>query len=194
MIIADIIFEVTDKEPTLWLFLLYSLSIGAAGMLVARRRPILCIPAISLVLLGAFALALELGDPYVGVAILHEGGLPYVSGYGLAVLAGVSMPVLGAFVGAKHLEKRMAAWRWTLGASGAALLGLTFFVGSGFMRTAYYEYIFWPKEKAGEGYIMPLRWQDIVANLSIGCALVGLIYLSSYLLRAAARLHQQRDR
>jgi hypothetical protein len=97
------------------------------------------------------------------------------------------MPLFGAFVRAKNFKKNMGVWRWTLGASGAVILGLTLFIGSGFVEAAYYNYFLFPREKAGEGYIMPLRWQDIVAELSIACVLIGLLLLSAYLLRSAFR-------
>jgi hypothetical protein len=180
-------FAVMDKEPPVWLILLSSLSSGAIGMLIARRRPILCVPFILLTLLGTFAIYLELRDSYVRDAILSEGGLTYMPALVLAILAGIGMPLLGAFVGAKKLERSMSAWRWTLGASGAVILGLTLFIASGFVKVAYYVYILFPREKAGEGYIMPLRWQDIVAELSIACVLIGLLLLSVYLLRSAFR-------
>jgi hypothetical protein len=34
---------------------------------------------------------------------------------------------------------------------------------------------------------MPLRWQDIVARVSIACVLIGLLLLWTYLLRSAFR-------
>ncbi|HKM91066.1 MAG TPA: hypothetical protein VJX29_10660 [Candidatus Acidoferrales bacterium] len=187
MIAAIAALEVMDKEPPVWLLLLYCLATGAIGMLAARRRPILCVLFISLILLGALPLYLELRDSNVGEAILSEGGVTYLSTCGFAILAGIGMPLLGAYVGAKNLVNSIAAWRWTLGASGALLLGLTLFVGSGFVETAYYDYVFYPREKAGEGYIMPLRWQDIVAEVSIACALIALLLLSVYLLRSSLR-------
>jgi hypothetical protein len=97
------------------------------------------------------------------------------------------MPLFGAFLRAKNFRKSIAACRWTLGASGAVILSLTLFIGSGFVETAYYNYILYPGEKADEGYIMPLRWQDIVAELSIACVLIGLLLLPAYLLRSAFR-------
>lgn len=186
MFAAITVFEVMDKEPPLWLFPLYSLSMGATGMLLARRRPILCSPFIALVLVGVFALYLELRDTFVGEAILREGGFAYIASCGFAILAGIGMPLFSAFAKGEDF-KSMAAWRWTLGASGAVILGLTLFVASGFVEAAYYAYIFYPREKAGEGYIMPLRWQDIVAELSIACVLIGLLLLSIYLMRCALR-------
>jgi hypothetical protein len=180
-------FEVMDKEPPLWLIFLASFSTGAIGMLAARRRPILSALFVTVVLLGAFALYLEVSDSFVGEAIVKENGFAYLGGCGIAILAGIGMPLLGAFVGAKKLQQSAATWRWTSGVSGAVLSGLTLFMGSAFVESAYYDYIFYPKEKAGEGYIMPLRWQDIVARVSIACVLVGLLLLSTYLLRSAFR-------
>jgi hypothetical protein len=187
MLAAMAVLEVMDKEPPLWLFLLYSFSLGATGMLLARRRPILCSPFIALVLVGVFALYLELRDAFVGEAILREGGFAYIASCGFAILAGIGMPLFGAFVRGENVKKSMAAWRWTLGASGAVILGLSLFVASGFVEAACYAYIFYPGEKAGEGYIMPLRGQDIVAELSIACVLIGLLLLPVYLLRSAFR-------
>lgn len=187
MVFAIAAFEVMDKEPPVWLIFLCFFALGVVGMLLARHRPILCAPLIALVLLGAFALYLEFSEPYVGDAILREGGFIYISVCGLAIVAGIIMPLIGALVGTKNLEKSLAAWRWTLGVSGAVLLGLTVFAASGFVRVAYYNYIFLPKEKAEEHYIMPLRWQDIVAEISIACVLISLLLLSTYLLLSALR-------
>jgi hypothetical protein len=187
MSLALAAFEVMDKEAPLWLIVLASFSTGAIGMLAARRRPILSALFVTVVLLGAFALYLELSDAFVGESIVKEGGFAYLGGCGIAILAGIGMPLLGAFAGTNRLQQSAAPWRCTSGISGAVLLGLTLFMGSGFVQTAYYDYIFYPKEKAGEGYIMPLRWQDIVAELSIACVLIGLLLLSTYLLRSAFR-------
>jgi hypothetical protein len=63
------------------------------------------------------------------------------------------LPELAAYVGARTFENRIAAWRWTLGASGAVLLGLILFIGSGFVETAYYNYIFYSRAKAGKNHI-----------------------------------------
>jgi hypothetical protein len=66
-------------------------------------------------------------------------------------------------------------------------LGLTLFTVSGFAKTAYYNYIVFPRVKAEDHYIMPLRWQDIVAEVSIACILIALLFLSVHLLRSAFR-------
>lgn len=83
------------------------------------------------------------------------------------LISGVGMPILGAFAGTRKPEQTTVVWRWASGVSAAVLLGLTLFGGCGFVETAYYDYIlFFPREKAGEDYIMPLRWQNIVAEVS----------------------------
>lgn len=140
-----------------------------------------------MVLLGAFALYLELSDSFVGESIVKEGGFAYLGGCGIAILAGIGMPLLGAFAGTKLIEFSRARQLGVGPRASLELLGLTLFMGSGFVKTVYYDYIFYPKEKAGEGYIMPPRWQDIVAELSIACILIGLLLLSTYLLRSAFR-------
>jgi hypothetical protein len=187
MALGLVAYEVMDKEPPLWLISLCSFSIGAIGMLLARRRPLFCAPFIVVVLLGAFPLYSELTDPFVGPAILKEGGVAYVGRCGIAILSGIGMPILGAFLGTKKLDQTIVAWRWASGISGAVLLGLTLFVGYGFVEAAYYDYILFPIQKAREGYIMPLRWQDIVAEVSIACVLIGLLVLSTYLLLSAVQ-------
>jgi hypothetical protein len=178
-------FEVMDKEPPVWLFFLYTISIGATGMLLARRRPIFCVPFITCVLLGAFALYLELRDSYVGHAIFREGGSAYILAAGLATFVGIGMPLLGAFVGAKDVEGGFRAWRWTLGISGAALLVLSLFASSELVGPAYYEYVSHPGKRTIADGTLPLTWQEIVAQASTICVLIGLVLLSAYLLRAA---------
>ena len=173
------VLEVTDKELPLWFILFGFLGTGTLGMLAARRRPILCGPFVAAVLFGAFALCLELSDAFVKESIIREAGFAYLPGCGVAILAGIGMPLFGAFAGATKLGESAAGWRWVSGVAGAVLLGLTLLVGNGFVETAYNDYIFYPREKAGEGYIMPLRWQDIVAEVSIAFVLIGLFLLSS---------------
>jgi hypothetical protein len=50
---------------------------------------------------------------------------------------------------------------------------------------AYYDYIFYPSVK--EGYIIPTRWQDIVALILLWVGTLLLVYLSYRLLRYAFR-------
>jgi hypothetical protein len=180
--------EVIDRDPSLSLLFLYVLGVGATGMLLARRRPILCLPFISLVLLAAFALYLKLSDSFK--AILSEGGSGYILSWGFAILAGIAMPTLGASVGARKLEKGARVWRLTLGSSGTALLGLTVFFWYGFVRTAYNYYVVLPRIKAAHRYIMimpPWRWQDIATDVASASVLFAFLLLSVHLLRSALR-------
>ena len=185
--------EVMDKEPPLWFIYLASFATGAVGMLVARRRPILSALFVTVILLGAFALYLEWSDPFVRESIVKEAGITYLGGSVAALLAGIGLPLFGALAGSKKLRQSGPAWRWASGVSGGVLLGLTLFMCSGFVESLYYDYIFYPRIKAQDHYIMPLRWQDITAESLIACALVALLLLSAYLLRSAFRRQEKNE-
>jgi hypothetical protein len=62
-----------------------------------------------------------LSDSFVGESIVKEGGFAYLGGCGIAILAGIGMPLLGAFAGTNRVQQSAAAWRWTSGVSGAVL-------------------------------------------------------------------------
>lgn len=173
--------------PQLWSLALYTLSTGAIGMQLARRRPIVSAPFIFCVLLSAFAVYLELRDSYWGLSILRAAA--YILGSTVAVLAGIGMAVLGALVGAKKMDERLVAWRWTSGGSGIAILGLTLFAVSDFARTAYHEYHeYLIYSKYAKSNNLPLMsWQDILPDVSRACVLTGLLVLAAYLLRSAFR-------
>src|SRR5713101_5873469 len=187
MPVAIMFFEVMDKEPPLGLVLLLFLSIGGAGMVVGRRRPLLSVPFVAILLILGLAGFLELNDPFVGPAIREEGGFAYVWLSSSAILLGIVMPLAGAIIGARRPENDTPTWRWISALVGIALLGLTSYLGYGYGKNAYYSYYLWPKEKAEDHYIMPLRWQDIVAQVVIGSVLVGLLVCAVYLLSSAFR-------
>jgi len=174
------------KEPPLWFIFLGSVATGAVGMLIARRRPIFSALFVAVILLGAFALYLEC-DSFVRGSIIKEAGIAYFAGSIAAILGGIGLPLFGALAGSKNLCESAPAWRWTSGVSGGVLLGLTFFMCSGFVESLYYDYMFYPRVKAQDHYIMPLRRQDITAESLIACALIALLLLSTYLLRSAFR-------
>jgi MFS family permease len=184
--------EVMDKEPPLWFIFLAFFVTGAVGMLIARRRPILSALFVTVTLLGAFALYLEWSDSFVRESIIKEAGIAYLGGSVAAILAGIALPLFGALAGSKKLRESAPAWRWISGVSGGVLLGLTLFMCSGFVESLYYDYIFYPRVKAQDHYIMPLRWQDITAESLIACVLIALLFLSAYLLRSAFR-HQKKS-
>jgi hypothetical protein len=187
MPLALTFFEVTDKEPPLALVLLFFLSIGSAGMLMGRRRPLLCVPFVAVLLIFGFMEFMELNDAFVGPAIREESGLAHVVLSYFAILVGIAMPLVGAVIGARGTGNGTLTWRWISGSVGIALLSLTFYLGYGYVNSAYYAYYLWPKEKAEDHYIMPLRWQDIVAQVVTGAVLAGFLVCSAYLLRSAFR-------
>ena len=185
--------EVMDKEPPLWFIFLVAFTTGTVGMLVARRRPLLSALFVTVMLLGAFALCLEWRDSFASASILKEAGISYFGGSVVALLAGIGMPLFGALAGSRKLDKCARSWRWTSVISGAVLLGLTLFMVSGFVESLYYDYIFYPRVKAEDHYIMPLRWQDITAESLIACTLVALLVLSTYLLRSPFRRQEKSE-
>jgi hypothetical protein len=187
MTIAVIFLETMDKEPTLALVLLFFLSIGGAGMVLGHRRPFLCVPFLAIVVVMGYLGLLELNDTFVGPSIRGEGGLAYVGLVYFAILAGTAMPLVGAVIGARRRTNSTPTWRWISGAVGVPLLGLTSYMWYGYVKNAYYAYYLWPIEKAEDHYIMPLRWQDIVAQVVFASVLIGLSVSCIYLLRWAYR-------
>lgn len=172
--------EVVARDPQLWALALYTLSVGAIGMFLARRRPILSALFSSFVLLSAFAVYLEVRDSHAGDSAIRMSG--YISGSALAILAGIGMAVLGALVGAKKVEGGAGTWRWTSGGSGTVLLGLTVYAIAEFARNVYREYSYYLRIGANH-YV--LRWQDILAKLPMVCILFALLFFASYLLGSA---------
>lgn len=89
--------EVSDKEPTsipaIWAT---ALVLGALGYAAARWHRWAALPFLLLQGVGVWAVTLELRDPFVGPAMLREGGhaLPYhlYTATGLAAL----LPIIGA--------------------------------------------------------------------------------------------------
>jgi hypothetical protein len=96
--------EVMDKEPSSWAMLLGAALVVSASIVLSRMKWWLALAVLPIS--GAFAVALmqEILDPYVGPAILGEGGLPYLLiAYGYATVAGAG-PILAAI-----LERRRRA-------------------------------------------------------------------------------------
>jgi len=171
-----------ERGLQLWVLALFTLSTGAIGMLLARRRPILSSLFISIVFLSAFAVYLEVRDSYAGDSVLTIIG--YVSGSALAILSGIGMSAFGAFVGAKKVDKHMGAWRWTSGASGTLLLGLALYATTAFARNVYRMY-FDPRIRTINHHFIPMRWQDILPELPTACVLMALLFFATYLLCSA---------
>lgn len=175
-----------NPQLQLWSLSLFTISTGAIGMLSARRRPILSAPFIFFVLLSAFAVYLELRDSHFGPSILRV--VAYILGSAVAVLAGAGLSVLGALVGANKMDERRGAWRWTLGGSGMALLGLTLFAVFELVTTVYtYLNTLAIQKHVRNQYAVQVRWQDVLPDVFTACVLIGLLILAAYLLRSAFR-------
>ena len=66
-----------DKEPTLTAIWSFSLAGAIVGFLLCRWRAWFILVVLPLALIFPFAVILELSDPSVGPAILHEAGKTY---------------------------------------------------------------------------------------------------------------------
>jgi hypothetical protein len=75
--------------------------------------------------------------------------------------------------------------RLAQGLTGGVLLVATIATMYNMGVSAYYNYYLYPKVK--EGYIMPLRWQDIVFLVIFWSIAIALFYVSCRLLKAAFR-------
>lgn len=90
------IFEVMDKEPSLFGIWLFALVLGVGGFLLCRRRPWLLAVVLPLALVLHVGHLFELHDPQVGPHVLSEAGRSYfVSSY-VATAVSVILPCLGA--------------------------------------------------------------------------------------------------
>ena len=96
LIPALLLFEVMDKEPPLaQRAILYGV-LSVAGWLLARKRWWLGLLVLPIVAVFAWVGVGELNDPFVGPAIIEEGGLLHVLVWYAFILAGVGVPVLTA--------------------------------------------------------------------------------------------------
>lgn len=77
--------------------------------------------------------------------------------------------------------------RFAAGLVGGTLLLETLFTAYSSGRSMYYDYYFYPMVK--DGYVMPLRWQDITFLVVYWFGAITLLYLSYRLLKYALR-HQ----
>jgi len=87
--------EVLDKEFSLWVVACWAVASAIGSFLAALHRPSLL--ALVVPVFGGFFVAhlSELLDPFVGPAIVAEGGLPYV----LASWSGPALLVAGCALG-----------------------------------------------------------------------------------------------
>jgi hypothetical protein len=93
-IAALVIFEVMDKEPSLFGLALWYGVLCAIAYLASRKRwwlGLLLLPVI-----GIFSNIAEVRDPYVGPAILQEAGQLYVTLSYAMLLAAIAFPIIAA--------------------------------------------------------------------------------------------------
>ncbi len=91
-----LLFEVMDKEPSLFNIWLVFMSVGAIGFILCRIYPAFLAIALPVVLFVSWAWLTELHDSFVGPAILHEAGYGYVVQSYIAISIAVVLPFLGA--------------------------------------------------------------------------------------------------
>ncbi len=85
--------------------------------------------------------------------------------------------------GLRMQVSKVLVGRFASGLAGVPVLLAALYAAYNLGRQAYYDYFFYPKVK--EGYIMPTRWQDIVALIVLWSGTILLVYLSHRLLKYA---------
>jgi len=83
---------------------------------------------------------------------------------------------------------KVSVLRFTSMLIGGPLLVGALWTGVNLAQEAYYSYYLFPKFK--EGYITPMRWQDIVSLVLLWGGTAILLYLSYRLLKYAFRHHE----
>ena len=89
------LFEVMDKEPSLFDVWLLFLALGVGGFILSQYRYWLLFIALPLSLFFAWAHLGELNDPSVGPNIIREAGQSYVTQSYIAMIIAVILPCLG---------------------------------------------------------------------------------------------------
>lgn len=165
------------------LLLLFFLTIGGAGMVMGRRHPLLSLPFFCLfIFVGYLGIQFQ-SDLDTGAHTILPVRLAYIVFAYLAPLSGVTMTAVGAVIGMRGNPNNSLGWRRISGVVGLVLLELGTYLSYLYGRNVYYEYYLWPIEKAPEGYVMPLRWHDIVTQMGIWSVVLGMLITSAYLLR-----------
>ena len=90
-----LLFEVMDKEPSLFAIWISSLLLGIGGLLLSRYKWWLATLVIPIALALALGQILELRDPFVGPHIVREAGYSYVLHSYLAAALSIFLPSLG---------------------------------------------------------------------------------------------------
>lgn len=91
-----ILLEVMDKEPSVAGMWFGAAVWGLGGFLLCRRWWWIALAIVPLMLLAAAGLAAEIGDPYVGPAILQEAGPTYPAHAYVTAALMIVLPAGGA--------------------------------------------------------------------------------------------------
>jgi len=91
-----ILFEVMDKEPTIFFVWCIAIVLGVGGFFLSNYKYQFIVLVLPIALFIAFGLLREIHDEFVGPAILREAGVGYVIQNYLAILIMTSLPIIGA--------------------------------------------------------------------------------------------------
>jgi hypothetical protein len=103
---AILLFEVMDKEPTLPVIWLFAILIAGSGFGFCRYNYKFIFFVIPITSCLALSLLLEIHDSSVGPAILREAGVSYVVQCYLATLIAIALPLAGAIDNYKNRRTR----------------------------------------------------------------------------------------
>ena len=95
---AYVIFEVMEKEPSLFATAILYTVLGGVGYLLSRRRWWWGLLLLPLVAVFTWRDLSELHDPFVGPDIVREAGYVYVIGWYALIVAGFALPVTSALL------------------------------------------------------------------------------------------------
>jgi hypothetical protein len=107
-LLSTILTEVMDKEPRTWGITAWFLGLGIVGFQLCKKRPWTWFLMAPIVICSGFVIVLELNDPYVGPAILHEAGRAYFFITYAAIFAAMVLPSIGALRGKRSSETKSA--------------------------------------------------------------------------------------
>jgi hypothetical protein len=159
------------------LIVLYAVAaIASEALIVSRFRP---------------ATPELLADNILVAAIVTQPGWNGSDSLVLFVGIGTITAILRVFVAAISLRaSKPGVRRFTSAAVGVPLLLASARAAFDQTREAYYNYYLFPKVK--EGYIMPTRWQDLVALVTAWGGIFFLLYISYRLLKSVFRAEGER--
>ncbi len=100
------LFEVMDKEMPLEFIWLFFPIAGIVGFFLARKHIAFLIVILTIVMIFASLLLMEINDPFVGPAIVREAGYGYVVQSYAAIFIGTILPILGAFAWLRRRRKK----------------------------------------------------------------------------------------